>query len=153
MEALIEVIRAIRSIRAEKRVEPGKFIEAYVVADGASPAVEAGRPYIEALARVRPLHVVDEAADVPREQVATAVLEGVTAVVPLAGLFDMEAERARLQKQITEADAEAGRIEAKLANEGFRAKAPANVIAAEEDRLAATRARLDGLRASMTELG
>ena len=105
------------------------------------------------LARVRPLHIVGDVAEAPRDQVATAVLEGVTAVVPLAGLFDIEAERARLQKQIAEAEAEAGRIEAKLSNEGFRAKAPAKVIAAEEERRAAIHTRLDGLRQSLAELG
>ena len=115
--------------------------------------LEAGAPYIEMLARVKPLHIVGDVAEAPREQVATAVLEGVTAVVPLAGLFDVEAERARLRKQIADAEAEAGRIEAKLANEGFRAKAPAKIIAAEEERLAAVRTRLEGLGTSLAELG
>jgi valyl-tRNA synthetase len=153
MASLIGIVRAIRNIRAEKKVEPAKLIEAYIVADGARSLFEAGRPYIEALARVRPLHVVGAAAEAPREQVATAVLEGVTAVVPLAGLFDVDAERARLRKQIAEAEAEAGRLEAKLANEGFRSKAPAPVVAAEEERLGALRARLAGLQTSFNELG
>jgi valyl-tRNA synthetase len=153
METLIDVVRAIRNIRAEKKVEPAKLIEAYVAADGARATIEAGAPYIETLARVRPLHVVADVAQAPREQVATAVLEGVTAVVPLAGLFDLDAERVRLQKQIDDASAEAGRIEAKLANEQFRAKAPPQVVATEQERLAAARARLEGLRASLAELG
>ncbi len=153
MATLIDVVRAIRNIRAEKKVEPGKIIEAYVAADGARGVIEAGAPYIEALARVRPLRIVGSVADAPRDQVATAVLEGVTAIVPLAGLFDTEAERKRLQKQIDEAQAEAGRIEAKLSNEQFRARAPANIIATEEERLAAARARIDGLRASLADLG
>jgi valyl-tRNA synthetase len=152
MTALIDVVRAIRNIRAEKKVEPARFIEAYVVADGASATFEAGRPYIETLARVRPLHVVAETTGAPREQVATAVLEGATAIVPLAGLYDVEAERVRLQKQIADAEQEAGRLEAKLANEGFRTKAPAAVVAAEEGRLDALRGRLDALRKSMSEL-
>ncbi len=152
MERLIDVVRAIRNIRAEKKVEPAKFIEAYVVADGARETLEAGTPFIEMLARARPLHVVAEMSEAPRDQVATAVLEGVTAVVPLAGLFDTDAERARLQKLIADAEAEAGRIEAKLANEQFRSKAPANIVATEEERLAAVRTRLDGLRASLAEL-
>ena len=153
MESLIDVVRAIRNIRAEKKVEPAKFIEAYLVADGARALFESGRLYVETLARVRPLHVVAEADQAPRDQVATAVLEGVTAVVPLAGLFDMEAERARLKKHIAEAEAEAGRMQAKLSNEGFRAKAPENVIAQETERLATVQARLDGLRKSLIELG
>jgi len=153
MGTLIDVVRAIRNIRAEKKVEPGKYIEAWAVADGARSLLETNATYVETLARVRPFRVVSQASDAPREQVATAVLEGVTAVVPLAGLFDIEAERARLQKLIAEAEADAARIEAKLANEGFRSKAPANIIATEEERLASVRGRLEGLHASLRELG
>ena len=152
MATLIDVVRALRNIRAEKKVEPGKFIEAYAVADGARLVLETGAPYIETLARVRPLHVVASPDDAPREQVATAVLEGVTAVVPLAGLFDVAAERARLEKLIAEAEADAARIEAKLGNEQFRAKAPPKIIATEEERLASVRHRLEGLRAGLAEL-
>ncbi|HYM14271.1 MAG TPA: valine--tRNA ligase [Dehalococcoidia bacterium] len=152
MALIIDVVRAVRNIRAEKKVEPARFIEAYVAADGARGVIEAGRAYVETLARVRPLHVVASVADAPRNQVAKAVLEGATAVVPLAGLFDLDAERGRLSKLIAEAEAEAGRIAAKLDNAGFRAKAPAKIIATEEERLAAARTRLDGLRATLDEL-
>jgi valyl-tRNA synthetase len=152
MELLIDVVRAIRNIRAEKKVEPAKVIEAYIVADGSRSVMESGTPYIETLARVKPLRVVAD-GEAPRDQVATAVLEGVTAVVPLAGLFDMDAERARLEKQIAEAEADAGRIQAKLSNEQFRSKAPAAIVATEEERLAAANARLEGLRSSLAELG
>ncbi|MHB8683207.1 MAG: valine--tRNA ligase [Dehalococcoidia bacterium] len=153
MALMIDVVRAIRNIRAEKKVEPARFIEAYAVSDGARGTLEAGARYIEALARVRPLRIVGTADEAPREQVATAVLEGVTAVVPLSGLFDVAAERARLEKQVAEAEAEATRIAAKLENEQFRAKAPERVVATEQERLAAVQARLEGLRASIAELG
>ena len=59
----------------------------------------------------------------------------------------------RAHKSIADAEAEAGRIEAKLGNEQFRSKAPEKVVAAEEERLAAVRTRLDGLRAGVAELG
>jgi valyl-tRNA synthetase len=154
MAQLIDVVRAIRNIRAEKKVEPGKHIEAYVVAtDGTRRTLEAGGAYIETLARVRPLHIVGDAGQAPRDQVATAVLEGITAVVPLAGLFDVDAERARLGKLIADAEAEAARIDAKLSNEQFRSKAPEKIVATEQERLAAVRTRLDGLRAGLAELG
>jgi len=152
MALLIDVVRAIRNIRAEKKVEPAKFIEAYVAADGARDVLEMGRAYIETLARVRPLRLVASVGEAPREQVAKAVLEGATAVVPLAGLFDLDAESARLRKLIDDAEAEAGRIARKLENEAFRLKAPAQIVATEEERLAAANARLAGLRASLTEL-
>ena len=71
----------------------------------------------------------------------------------MAGLFDAAVERERLTKQIAEAEAEVDRQEAKLANEQFMARAPAAVVAKEHERLATARGRLDGLRASLAELG
>ena len=92
---------------------------------------------------MRPLHVVATTDEAPRDQVATAVLEGVTVVIPLTGLFDVEAERARLE-DIADAEAEAGRITAKLSNEQFRSKAPEKIVATEQERLAAVQAPAGG---------
>ncbi|GAI33139.1 unnamed protein product, partial [marine sediment metagenome] len=93
-QAVMDVVRAIRNIRAERGVEPVRYVEAYLVVDGMHEAAEASRLIIETLARVRPLHIVDGTGAAPRERVITAVLRDVQVVVPLAGLFDLEAERA-----------------------------------------------------------
>ncbi len=153
VETVIDVVRAIRNIRSEKRVEPARFIEAYVVGDGSRPWLEAGAAYIEALARARPLRIVTALSEAPREQVAMAVLRDAHVVVPLAGLFDVEAERARLSKQLADAEGEVARLEAKLANEQFRARAPREVVAKEEAKLADARARAASLRERLAELG
>jgi valyl-tRNA synthetase len=151
---VLDVIRAVRNIRAERKVEPGRFVEAYVVAAPAGlRAAEASRPAIEALARVRPLHIVGEAGAAPKEQAVAAVLQGAEVVLPLAGLLDIDAERARLRAQATEAEAEVERLAGKLANEQFRSRAPQEVVAKEEGKLAAAQARLDGLQARLRELG
>jgi valyl-tRNA synthetase len=73
-------------------------------------------------------------------------------VLPLAGLLDIDAERARLHAQATEAEAEVERLAGKLANEQFRSRAPQEVVAKEEGKLAAAQARLDGLQARLREL-
>jgi valyl-tRNA synthetase len=67
-------------------------------------------------------------------------------------LFDVEAERARLRRQADEAQAEVTRLEAKLANEQFRTRAPAAVVGKEEEKLAAARARREGLQERLEEL-
>jgi valyl-tRNA synthetase len=153
IDTLISVVRSVRNIRAEKKVEPARMVEAYVAAAESRAVIESCAAYIETLARARPLHVVDSVAGAPREQVATAVLAGVTVVVPLAGLFDLDAERARLTKLMADVEADARRIEGKLADERFRTRAPAQIVSTEEQRLAAARERLEGLRASLAELG
>jgi valyl-tRNA synthetase len=152
IETVIEVIRAIRNIRAERGVDPGRYIEAYIAADGALPALEAARPMVEALARVRPLHLVPDARATPKTAVASVVLSEAQVVLPLVGMIDVEAERTRLSAQLAEAKNEVLRLEGKLGKEEFRAKAPREVVAREEDRLAAARSRAEGLRERLAEL-
>jgi len=152
-EAVIEVVRAIRNIRSERRVEPARFVEAHVQARRLRPALEASRPLIATLARAEPLHIVGEETPLPSENVATAVLADGRVALPLAGLFDLEAERSRLSRQIDELVGDVGRLEARLGDERFRTRAPAAVVQQEEERLAAARSRLEGLRARLGELG
>ncbi|MCA9847946.1 MAG: valine--tRNA ligase, partial [Dehalococcoidia bacterium] len=99
------------------------------------------------------LHVVASPADAPSEGVVTSVLAVGQVVLPMAGLFDQDAERERLAKQIAEAEAEVARQEAKLSNEAFTSKAPEAVVAKERERLETAQGRLEGLRASLAELG
>jgi valyl-tRNA synthetase len=151
-DSVIEVVRAIRNIRSERRVEPAKHIEAFVVARDGRDVLEAGATQIEALARVRPLRIVDPGG-APREGVATAVLPNAEAVVPLAALLDVGAERGRLEKEIAETEKYVRSLEGKLSNEQFRSRAPAEVVAKEQGRLATAQSRLEGLQRALGELG
>jgi valyl-tRNA synthetase len=151
-QLVMDVVRAIRNIRADRQVDPSRYVEAYVAADGARPVLEAARPILESLARVRPLHLIGDAGEAPKSGVASAVLAQAQVVLPLAGLIDLEEERARLSKQQAEVEAEVKRLEGKLANAAFREKAPAAVVAGEEEKLTAARARLEGLRRRLAEL-
>ena len=171
-QVVMEIVRAIRNIRADRGVDPGRYVEAYVAADGPSaalsersigvrkadrtgarPVLEAARPILESLARVRPLHLVTDISAAPRTGVASAVLAEAQVLLPLAGLMDLEQERSRLSKQLAEAEAEVQRAQGKLANRAFRDKAPPAVVAKEEEKLAAARSRLDGLQQRLAELG
>lgn len=151
-EAIQEFIRAIRNIRAEKRVDAGRWVEAYIVADEMVQIVNNLRPAIEQLARVRPLHIVATAAEVPGDGVVSSVLALGQVTLPMAGLFDAGAERIRIGKQIEEVDGEIDVIERKLDNEQFTSKAPAAVVQRERDRLETARSRLVGLRQSLSEI-
>ena len=153
MLAVQDFIRGVRNIRAEKRVDAGRFVEAYIAGAEATEAARALAPAIEQLARVQPLHIVATPDEAPSEGVVTAVLAIGQVILPMAGLFDAAVERERLSKQIAEVEAEVGRQEAKLSNEQFTARAPAAVVAKEQERLATARGRLEGLRASLAELG
>ena len=154
-EAVIEAIRAVRNIRAEHRVEPARFVETYVIAPSREGrgSIEASRALIVALARARPLRVVSRADEAPREGVVTAVLRDAQVVLPMVGLFDVEAERGRLNRQIAQAELQVERLRARLANEEFTAKAPATVVQKEREKLETAEGRLEGLRRRLRELG
>ena len=151
--ALQDFVRGIRNVRAEKRVEAGRWVESYIVAGEVAGAARAWAGAIEQLARTRPLHVVDAADEAPSEGVVTAVLPVGRVVLPLGGMVDADAERARLGKQIAEAKGVVAGLEAKLGDANFASRAPAAIVAREQERLDTARGRLAGLRESLAELG
>jgi valyl-tRNA synthetase len=153
IQIVMDVVRAIRNIRADRGVDPGRHAEAWVVADGSLPVLEGARAILESLARVRPLHLVEGGTAVPTSNVATVVLSDAHVLLPLEGLIDLDAERLRLTKQMDGTKAEIASTEAKLANESFRAKAPADIVAREEAKLAAARSRAEGIAVRLDELG
>ena len=152
LAAVQDFVRAIRNVRAERRVDAGRWVEAYIVGAEAAEAARSTAEALGQLARVRPLHVVDAPEEAPSDGVVTSVLPVGRVVLPMAGLFDLDAERARLQKQIDDASNEVERLERKLANEQFRTRAPADVVAKEEERLATAGGRLRGLEESLAEI-
>jgi valyl-tRNA synthetase len=153
----IDTVQAIRNLRAQYGVEPGRFVPATVVIN--DTRLEVRGTLIEALARARPLDIVMQIKDgmavgeAPSEGVVTTVLEGAHVILPMAGLFDLEAERGRLEKQLAASEAEVERLQARLADEQFRSRAPEAVVQRERDKLAATQARSEGLRQRLAELG
>ena len=84
---------------------------------------------------------------------ASAVIGETEIFVPLEGVVDVEAERARLEKEALRIRKALTGLEKKLADERFRAKAPPHIVAQEEERLAAARSRLEGLHKRLAELG
>jgi valyl-tRNA synthetase len=150
---LIDVVRAARNLRAERRLPPAQFVEAHLtVPDAETRAALVERAeLIETLGRLRPLHIGADADDAPREGVATAVLPDATLAIHLGGV-DVAAERARLYKEIAEAETYAAKLSAQLANDAFRTRAPAKVVRTMEENLSAAQTRLAGLTRSLSEL-
>jgi len=135
MTWVISLIEKVRSVRAEMRVPAGAKIDMILLElDAAGQAALAGN--IAMIRRLARIEQVIEATDAPKGAV-TIALEGGTLCLPLAGVIDIEAEKARLQKALGKLEGEAGGLKKKLANEKFLAKAPAEVVAAQRARLAA----------------
>ncbi|HHU83057.1 MAG TPA: valine--tRNA ligase [Firmicutes bacterium] len=137
MGLLMEVTRAIRNLRAESRVEPGRKVEAILLAGpGEKKVLEENRLYLEVLAGLGQLAILPEGSAKP-EQAVTAVVSGVEVYLPLAGLVDLEKEKERLEKELAELEEEKERLGKKLSNTQFLAKAPEAVVAKEKQKLAA----------------
>ncbi len=127
--AVQEIVTAVRQVRADYRVQAGQWVETYVVPQTSMISdVEASSAIIEVLARARPLKIVAERSQAPHDQIASAVLPLAEIVLPLGGLVDLAQERTRLGKDLDNVLKRLRGAEAKLANAGFRAKAPANVV-------------------------
>ena len=136
MAAIMEVIKAIRNMRAEVNAAPGKKSEAILhFSDAAQQAVfTANDGYLHALAEADPVTILSPTAERP-ENAMTAAAEGVEIYLPLKGLIDMEKETARLSKELDGLTKEIARTEGKLANEKFVTKAPVAVVAKEREKL------------------
>ncbi len=151
--AVQEVVRAVRQTRADYAVTAGRWVETWVAPrEPLRSAVDATTGVIEALARCRPLHVVASRAEAPVDQTASTVLTDAEVVIPLGELVDLAQERARLEKELNGIDGRLRGAEAKLANEGFRTKAPAQVVAAEQARAADLSRQRDLLRERLAAL-
>ncbi len=131
MAVVMDVVRAIRNVRAEMNVPLGKKAELIMYADAETlPLLEAGQAYIKALAHIESIELAFKGTAAP-EQSAAAHVRGVEIYLPLKGLIDLEKEIARLNKEIENMDKELARLAGKLSNQGFLAKAPAEVIEKE----------------------
>ncbi len=130
-----EKIEALRNLRAERNVPRGARIHPILIASGpVAEALRRGEPFIRLLVPAESV-TITESADRPAES-AVSVLSDAEVILPLEGLIDKDAERARLQKQLGDLDKQIGPLRAKLANESFVSRAPAEVVEQQRSRLA-----------------
>jgi valyl-tRNA synthetase len=132
--SLQELVSTVRNLRAEYEIAPGKRITLRVAGEPADlrAVLETSRRALLDLARVE---VLDFGG--PQDEVgATAVLRsGAELFIPLADVIDLDRERGRLRKEIERLDAQSRATEAKLGNEKFTARAPADVVEREREKL------------------
>ena len=148
---LIAAIGEIRSVRSEMNVPAGAQVPLVVV--GADAATQKRLSETDAvLKRLARLDDISEADAVPEGAVQT-VLGEATFALPLADVIDVDAEKARLTRDIGKVEGEIKKISGKLGNQGFLDKAPEAVIEENKARLAEEEARRDKLQSALTRLG
>ncbi|MEL7629658.1 valine--tRNA ligase [Pectobacterium aroidearum] len=135
LEWIKQAIIAVRNIRAEMNIAPGKPLEV-LLRDATAEAqrrVEENRSFIQTLARLENITVLPAGDKGPVS--VTKLIDGAELLIPMAGLIDKAAELDRLAKEVAKIEAEIGRIESKLSNEGFVARAPEAVVAKEREKM------------------
>ncbi|KYH31841.1 valine--tRNA ligase [Neomoorella mulderi] len=146
MELVMAVIRAIRNLRSEMNVPPGRSAGVILVTASGEDrqTLQEASGYLEVLAAASPVEV-KAALPQPPARAATAVTGGVQVFLPLAGLIDLEKEQARLEKELQNTRAELEKVEKKLARVDFRTKAPAAIVAKEEAKAAELKSKVAAL--------
>ncbi|MGA8356228.1 MAG: class I tRNA ligase family protein, partial [Xanthobacteraceae bacterium] len=136
---VVDLITAIRSVRAEMNI-PAAIMLPVVIA-GASPQTVARARhwagFLQRLARVADISFADTAP----QGAVQLVVRGEVAALPLKGVIDLAAERARLAKEMAKADADIARVDAKLGNANFVARAPEEVVEEEKEKREEAQAR------------
>ncbi len=134
MDWVVRLITQVRAVRAELNVSPGDKIPLQIKDAGAATQsrLDTNREIIERLARLTGIEPVEAVPDGAIQE----VLDEATLILPLAGVVDIDQERARLQKELDKIAGEINKFEKKLSNENFLSKAPEAVVAEQRERKA-----------------
>ncbi len=155
MRLLVDIIRSVRNVRAEVNTPMSKQVKLLVKAKTSEIAgkLENNRSYLERFCNPSELLIGTDVALNGGEKAMTAVVTGAELILPLLGLINIDEEIARLNKELAKLDKEVERVQKKLSNQGFIAKAPANVIEEEKakeqdyvEKRDAVQARIDELK-------
>ena len=147
----MDVIKAVRNIRAEADAAPSRKLNLIVRTDSHKDVIAQIEEYVQAIANVVSITVTDSEGAAP-DDVMSAVIDGAEILVPLDELVDIAAEIERLEKEKKKLEGEVTRVEKKLANQGFVAKAPAAVVEEEKAKGEKYREMLETVTARLESL-
>ncbi|MEL6819899.1 MAG: valine--tRNA ligase [Pseudomonadota bacterium] len=147
---LVDLVSGIRSARAEMNVPPSAKAPLIIVGGNAldHERIKRHSDAIQTLARAESIDV----AGTPPEASAQVIVGDATFCIPLGGLIDLDAERARLEKSLAKALGEVEKIRKKLDNPKFVENAKPEVVQAERERLADTQPAIKKLEAALSRI-
>ncbi len=136
LEWVKQFIVAIRNIRGEMDISPNKPLNVLLknASDEDTRRLNDNQQFLASLAKLESTMVLTDSDEAPAS--ATALVGSLEVLIPMAGLIDVEAELARINKQLEKAEKGLAQVEKKLANEKFVNNAPEAVLAKEKDKLA-----------------
>jgi valyl-tRNA synthetase len=136
---VVDLVTAIRSVRAEMNITPATLTPLVLAAASVETKDRAQRwnDVVKRMARLADISFADRAP----EGAVQLLVRGEVAALPLKGVIDLAAEKARLDKELAKADADIKRVDAKLGNEKFVANAPEDIVEEEKEKREAAAAR------------
>ena len=150
-ERLRELVRGIRALRAEYKVEPGRYISAYIAAGESSVELEAQRNILVFLARLDNNNLHIHKKIIPPDESATLAQGDITIYLPLTDLIDIDKERKRLLGELKSVDQQIRRLTNLLGGQ-FADKAPEAVVNKERNKLAQLQASHTKLQQRLSDL-
>ncbi len=152
MGPVIAAIEGLRNIRGESNLPPATRVEAHIQAQSVETrqTLEKWRGYVMPLAGLKAVHIGPPGRK--PAQAAAFVAPTMEIFVPLAGLIDLEEERARLTKELSKAQADLANVERKLSNPSFVERAPAEVVEKDRARVEELKARIMKLNENLERL-
>jgi valyl-tRNA synthetase len=136
---VVDLVTAIRSVRAEMNIPPATLTPLVLAGASAETKGRAQRwnDVVRRMARLGDISFGDAAP----EGAVQLLVRGEVAALPLKGVIDLSAEKTRLDKELAKADADIKRVDAKLGNEKFVANAPDEIVEEEKEKREAAVAR------------
>ncbi|WP_426433773.1 valine--tRNA ligase [Bradyrhizobium genosp. P] len=136
---VVDLVTAMRSVKAEMNIPPSTLTP-LVISDASDETRDRAQRWSDTIKRLARLSDISF-ADRPPEGAVQVVVRGEVVSLPLKGVIDLAAERARLEKEAAKADADIKRVDAKLSNEKFVANAPEEIVEEEKEKREAAVAR------------
>ena len=153
MNRIISAIKAIRARRNEMNVPPSRKAKVYIATKYTDAFNESAKVFFARLASASDVEIADGFEGVISADDAVQIItDSATIFLPLSDIIDTEKEIARLEGEEKKLIGEIERLEKKLSNEGFVAKAPAAVVEGEKAKLAKYRENLDGVKEALAKL-
>jgi valyl-tRNA synthetase len=153
MQLIQGIVTAVRTVKSEMNVPPSKTVDVIinnVKSEETKKILEKYVSYLKSLARIENVQV--GSAQPKPAQAAVAVVAEMELFIPLSGLIDFEKEKARLQKEILNAEGEIARCNKNLSNEKFVEKAPKAEVERIRGRLSEAEAKIVNLKKSLEAL-